>query len=263
MKTIERVVLVVLNKPGVLGRVAGYIRHEGWNIKRLLVDQIAEGDSQPAFTGASRMEIDIEGAHTKLAQVMDRLLNLDCVISIEMLDAEGRKLVHNRLQDSVLTTVEERPLVKAPPKQAGCFRILAVNPGSTSTKFAVYDNETVLLEQAIRHDEQVLAGPVLKQKETRRDCIMRCLAATEIPLESLDAIAGRGGLLKPIESGTYLINQRILDDLQSASAAIHASALGAIIAAEIAGPLGIPAYVVDPVVVDEMDRNAKLTGMPG
>ncbi|MDR1905028.1 MAG: butyrate kinase [Treponema sp.] len=265
IRTIERVALVVLNKPGVLGRVAGHIRHEGWNIKRLLVDEMEDSDSQQDFKGASKMEIDIEGAHTKLAQVMDRLLNLDCVISIEMFDAEGRKLVRSRSKDAALTAVEERPLGKAPPKQAGCFRILAVNPGSTSTKFAVYDNEKVLLEHVIRHDEELLAGcgSVLKQKEMRRDCIMNCLDAAGIPLESIDAIAGRGGLLKPIESGTYLINQRMLDDLQSATAAIHASALGAIIAAEIAGSLGISAYVVDPVVVDEMDRNAKLTGMPG
>jgi butyrate kinase len=121
------------------------------------------------------------------------------------------------------------------------------------------------LEHVIRHDEKLLAGSgsVLKQKEMRRDCIILCLDAAGIPLLSIDAIAGRGGLLKPIESGTYFINQRMLEDLQTATAAIHASALGAIIAAEIAGPLGIPAYVVDPVVVDEMDRNAKLTGMPG
>jgi butyrate kinase len=70
-------------------------------------------------------------------------------------------------------------------------------------------------------------------------------------------------LLKPIESGVYAINEKMLEDLHSATAAVHASALGAIIASEIAVPLGIPAYVVDPIVVDEMDRNAKLTGMPG
>jgi butyrate kinase len=84
-----------------------------------------------------------------------------------------------------------------------------------------------------------------------------------IDLKSVDAVAGRGGLLKPIDSGVYIINERMLEDLHSATAAIHASALGAIIASEIAVPLSVPAYVVDPVVVDEMDRNAKLTGIPG
>jgi ACT domain-containing protein len=127
-RTIEKVALIVLNKSGVLGRVAGHIRHEGWNIKRLLVDEIEDGDSGRDYRDASRMEIDIEGVHTKLAQVMDRLLNLDCVISIEMFDAEGGKLVRTRPRDTALTAVEERPLGKAPPKQAGCFRILAINP---------------------------------------------------------------------------------------------------------------------------------------
>jgi butyrate kinase len=104
---------------------------------------------------------------------------------------------------------------------------------------------------------------VLNQKELRRECIMQSLAAAGLNLASIDAVAGRGGLLKPIESGVYPINEKMLEDLHSATAAIHASALGAIIASEIAVPLGIRAYVVDPVVVDEMDRNAKLTGMPG
>jgi butyrate kinase len=153
----------------------------------------------------------------------------------------------------------------APPKGEGVFRILAINPGSTSTKFAVYDNETAVLTRVVRHDMKALSrcGSVLEQKEPRRDNIMTSLNEAGIDLQSIDAIAGRGGLLRPIESGTYLINRKMLEDLQSATAAVHASALGAIIAAELANTLSIPSYVVDPIVVDEMDRNAKLTGMPG
>jgi len=264
-KKTERVELIVLNEPGVLGRVAGHIRHEGWNIKRLAVDE----DEKPAGAsagdaGTSTMEIDIEGTHTKLAQVMDRILNLDCVISISMIQ-DGEKVIRRRPQKQAVSLNTELPAAKAPPKKSGVFRILAINPGSQSTKFGIYDDETCILTKTIRHDASLLArfSTVLDQKEMRRNCIIQALEAAMVETGSVDAIAGRGGLLKPIESGVYFINEKMLEDLHSATAAIHASALGAIIASEIAVPLGIPAYVVDPVVVDEMDRNAKLTGMPG
>ncbi|MDR2210847.1 MAG: butyrate kinase [Spirochaetaceae bacterium] len=266
MKKTERVELLVLNKPGVLGRVAGHIRREGWNIKRLMVDELDAEDSGGAgdYAGVSRMEIDIEGTHTKLAQVMDRVLNLDCVISISMIQ-DGKKAVRSRPREKVLRRADLEQTIKAPAKKEGRFRILAINPGSTSTKFSVYDDETCILSKKIQHDSAQLArfGSVLKQKELRRNCIIKSLEEAEIAVSSLDAIAGRGGLLKPIESGTYSIGPKMLEDLHSATAAIHASALGAIIAAEMAESFSIPAYVVDPIVVDEMDRNAKLTGMPG
>jgi butyrate kinase len=284
MQKTERVELLVLNKPGVLGRVAGHIRHEGWNIKRLMVDEADSGAGDDAgspgcgeHAGVSRMEIDIEGTHTKLAQVMDRLLNLDCVISISMIQG-GEKVIRRRPQDWAVRAPDVERAVKVPPKQKGCFRILAINPGSTSTKLGLYDNEKALFTKIIRHNEEEAlnsgavsggnggaprANSILEQKELRRDCVIKALEEAEASPASLDAVAGRGGLLKPIESGVYVINDKMLEDLHTATAAVHASALGAIIAAEIAGPLSIPAYVVDPVVVDEMDRNAKLTGMPG
>ncbi|MCL1794993.1 MAG: butyrate kinase [Oscillospiraceae bacterium] len=154
---------------------------------------------------------------------------------------------------------------QAPPKENGVFRILTINPGSTSTKCAVYDDETVIFSQVIRHGESELPRhiSVLEQKNFRKNRILECLKEAGVEGRTIDAVAGRGGLLKPIESGTYLINRQMLEDLQSATAAIHASALGAVIAAEIGADYSIPAYVVDPIVVDEMDRNAKLTGMPG
>jgi butyrate kinase len=208
------------------------------------------------------MEIDIEGTHTKLAQVADRLLGLDCVLSIAMIQ-NGEKIIRRCSRDMSDRSPTVETAVHIPAKKPGTFRVLAINPGSTSTKFGLYDNEQCILKKTIQHDTVKLNGPVLEQKELRRNCILSSLAEAGLDLASLDAVAGRGGLLKPIESGTYLINRKMLDDLQSATASIHASALGAILAAEIAGPPGIPAYVVDPVVVDEMDRNAKLTGMPG
>ena len=257
----ERVELVVLNKPGVLGRVAGHIRHEGWNIKRLVVDE-DEPAAAAEQAGTSTMEINIEGTHTKLAQVMDRILNLDCVVSIAMIQ-NGRTIGRRRPQDTVAFSPIFEVTSAVSPEKQGRFRILAINPGSTSTKFGLFDDDKPVLIKTIQHNAALLSryASALDQKEFRRDCIVKCLE--EAGVETLDAIAGRGGLLKPIESGVYQINQKMLEDLHSATASIHASALGAIIAAEIAGPLSIPAYVVDPIVVDEMDRNAKLTGMPG
>ena len=286
----ERVELTVLNKPGVLDKVAGHIRHEGWNIKRLSVApaagrQINSGgngsDSAPAEkaandsavgtpeTGTSFMEIDIEGTHTKLAQVMDRILNLDCVLSIAMIQ-NGEKIIRRRPPELFVEKMPSEQIVKAPPKEANTFRILAINPGSTSTKFSLYDDEIRVITKNISHDTAQLAqfGSVLNQKEFRKNCIMKSLLSCEVDTSSIDAIAGRGGLLKPIASGVYFINKKMIDDLNGAAASIHASALGAIIASEIASDLEtqertVNAYVVDPIVVDEMDRNAKLTGMPG
>ncbi|MCL2834216.1 MAG: butyrate kinase [Treponema sp.] len=266
-KNTELVELTVLNEPGVLGRVAGHIRREGWNIKRLTVDETGfrnETPQTPAGTGTSYMEIEIEGTHTKLAQVMEHILNLNCVVSIGMMH-DGKKIVRSRPREQQKNILPQTKAVNIPPKKPGVFRILAINPGSTSTKFAIYDDDTCILEKKIRHDaaETSHYNSVLEQKEMRRICIMKDLEKAGIDYKSLDAIAGRGGLLKPIESGVYIINEKMLEDLNTASAAVHASALGAIIASELAASLSIPAYVVDPIVVDEMDRNAKLTGIPG
>jgi butyrate kinase len=273
----ERVELVVLNKPGVLGRVVGHIRHEGWNIKRLIVDEdkpaasggeiAGSGEKPVAASGdnvTSTMEIDIEGIHTKLAQVMDRILNLDCVVSIGMIQ-NGEKVVRRRPRERAKSVAKEKPPAEIPQKTAGVFRIVAINPGSTSTKFSVYDDELCVFTKTIRHDTSQFSrhGSVLNQKELRLNQIVQCLDEAKLDRDSIDAIAGRGGLLKPIESGVYPINEKMLEDLHSVTATVHASALGAIIAAEMAKAFKVPAYVVDPIVVDEMDRHAKLTGMPG
>ncbi|MCL2478668.1 MAG: butyrate kinase [Treponema sp.] len=262
-KKTERVELTVLNEPGALGRVAGHIRREGWNIKRLTVDESADA-AQTGIAGTSVMEIDIEGTHTKLAQVVEHILNLNCVISVSMIH-DGKKVIRTREPVQAKSSASPEPAFRAPPKKNGTFRILAINPGSGSTKYALYDNEECIFSKKIRHDAAELSGfkSILEQKEMRLSCILRDMEVAGIEKSSLDAIAGRGGLLKPIESGVYFINAKMLEDLNSASASLHASALGAILASELAGPLGIPAYVVDPIVVDEMDRNAKLTGIPG
>ena len=153
----------------------------------------------------------------------------------------------------------------AAKKTGGPYRIMAINPGSTSTKFGLYDDEACVLIETIRHDSALLSkyGAIPDQKEFRRDCIVKSLEAAGIALDSLDAIVGRGGLIKPIESGVYAVNEKMLADLRLESAARHASTLGGLLASEIATPLGIPSFIVDPVVVYEMDPITRLSGIPG
>ena len=146
-----------------------------------------------------------------------------------------------------------------------CFRILAINPGSTSTKAAVYDDEQEIANTTIRYRPEDLSAynSTIDQRELRTKDVITMLKEKNIALDSIDAVVGRGGLIKPIDSGTYLINERMLEDLISDSAAVHASTLGGLIADTIGKQYNIPAYVVDPIVVDEMEPLAKLTGIPG
>ncbi len=144
-------------------------------------------------------------------------------------------------------------------------RILTINPGSTSTKVAVFENGELLASETIRHPAGEFAGlnGVLEQKELRVGHVLHFLEKQNIQPQTLSATVGRGGILKPIDSGTYTINEKMLGDLHKGAAQAHASSLGAIIAAEVGARYGIPAYTVDPVVVDEMEQVAKMTGIPG
>ena len=143
-------------------------------------------------------------------------------------------------------------------------RVLTVNPGGTSTKFAVFDDERVLLQRTLEHPAAELApfARMPDQAGYRQGLIMAALAEAGIPATSLQAVVGRGGLLKPMVSGTYRVNAAMLDDCREAARGAHAANLGAIIADEVARPLGIPAVIVDPVAVDEMDPEARLSGLP-
>ncbi len=145
------------------------------------------------------------------------------------------------------------------------FRVLAINPGSTSTKVAVYDNENLLFEQVVRYSNEELApfDSVIAQYEFRKNGILQMLADKDIALESLDAVVGRGGLLKPISGGTYAVNAAMLETLRLAERGEHASNLGGVIAKEIGDKLNIPSYIVDPVVVDELADIARVSGIPG
>lgn len=144
------------------------------------------------------------------------------------------------------------------------YRLLIINPGSTSTKIAVFENEKSILEQTIRHSNEELApfASIIDQFEFRKNIILDTLKTNGIDVGSLSAVVGRGGLVKPIEGGTYAVNKKMLEDLQIPKMGQHASNLGAFIANDIASPLGIPAYIADPIVVDEMEQIARLSGLP-
>ena len=145
------------------------------------------------------------------------------------------------------------------------FRILTINPGSTSTKTAVFENETLLCEETIRYDHAELAGigGYLDQEQRRTQDVTALLSRHGQAPEDFDAIVGRGGLTKPIPSGTYVVNDRMLADLKSGAYSVHACNLGALIAHNLGAPHGVPSYVVDPVVVDELAPEARITGCPG
>jgi butyrate kinase len=144
------------------------------------------------------------------------------------------------------------------------FKILVVNPGSTSTKTAVYNNEKAIFENLVRHDQEELAGysSIIEQYDFRERIIMDILDKNSIDIWKLDAVVGRGGLTKPVPGGTYYVNQQMLNDLKSSVYGQHASSLGAIIAYGIAEQLNIPSFVVDPVVVDELEPVARISGIP-
>jgi len=144
------------------------------------------------------------------------------------------------------------------------YKILVINPGSTSTKVALFSNEQLLFEKKIGHSSQELSNfnKIIDQYRFRQDIILSFLKEKGINLSTLHAVVGRGGLLRPIASGTYRINEKMLEDLRSGAMGEHASNLGGLLAYGIAGNLSIPSYIVDPVVTDEMKPVARISGMP-
>lgn len=144
------------------------------------------------------------------------------------------------------------------------LKSLVINPGSTSTKIGVYEDETLLFEETLRHTTEEIARftCMADQKDFRKDIIINILKEKDFDLSSLNMVVGRGGLLKPIVSGTYEINNALTADLKKSERGEHASNLGGLIAREIADSLRIPSYIVDPVVVDELIPEARLSGLP-
>lgn len=143
------------------------------------------------------------------------------------------------------------------------IRLLIINPGSTSTKIAVFDNETITFEETLRHSvEEIQAyDTIFDQYEFRKNIIVSALEKNNIKIDSLDGVVGRGGLLKPIEGGTYEVNEPMLKDLKQGYLGEHASNLGGILAYEIAKEIGKKAFIVDPVVVDELEDVARISGL--
>ena len=144
------------------------------------------------------------------------------------------------------------------------YKILAINPGSTSTKVAVYDGEELVTELTLRHSaEEISRYPdIASQFAFRKRIVLEAVCDAGVDLSTLDAVIGRGGLVKPIPSGVYEVNDRLKEDLIH-PVGEHASNLGGLIAREIADELGIRAFIADPVVVDELQEEARVTGLAG
>lgn len=148
---------------------------------------------------------------------------------------------------------------------AAVHRILAINPGSTSTKIACFDDEECILDKTLRHSSDQLAeyDSIESQFPLRREAVLTALEEADIPLSSLDAAVGRGGLLHPVQGGTYAVNDQMLQDLKAGVSGEHASNLGGILAYEVAQAVdGVPSFIVDPVVVDELQPQARYSGTP-
>lgn len=144
------------------------------------------------------------------------------------------------------------------------YNILAINPGSTSTKIAIFDNETPIFTKNLSHsaDEIKKFDKISDQYEFRKKVVMDAVQEYGANLREIDAIVGRGGNMKPVQGGTYKINEAMIEDLRIGVMGQHASNLGGIIAYTIAKELDIPSYVVDPVVVDELEDYARISGIP-
>ena len=145
------------------------------------------------------------------------------------------------------------------------IEILVINPGSTSTKIAVFQNNKPVFQKNIRHTMEELKPftRVTDQYEYRKNNILNELTNAGIDIMGIHLVVGRGGLLKPIESGVYRVNEAMIDDLRANTTRQHASNLGAIIAYDLAGMIpGAEAFIADPIVVDEMHDIARLAGHP-
>ena len=144
------------------------------------------------------------------------------------------------------------------------IKSLIINPGSTSTKIGVFEDETLLFEETLRHSTEEIAqyASIVDQKDFRKEIITNLLASKDFDINSLNVVVGRGGMLKPIPGGTYAVTDELLADLKVGVQGQHASNLGGILAKEIGDSIGVPSYIVDPVVVDELMPVARYSGVP-
>lgn len=141
--------------------------------------------------------------------------------------------------------------------------VLVINPGSTSTKVALYDGEHQVAVQSISHPAAELAhyAHVPEQLEMRTQAVAAFLAGQHVEVSSLEAIMARGGLIHPVAAGVYRVNAAMLHDCNEGAVHEHASNLGAMIADRLAQGTGVPCYIADPVAVDEFDDIARISGL--
>ena len=143
------------------------------------------------------------------------------------------------------------------------YKVLAINPGSTSTKIAVYEAERPIVELTLRHphEEVVRFHAAFDQLDWRHDLILEALRREDFDIRTLAAVIGRGGLVHPIPGGVYEVNDKMCHDLEFAEKK-HVCNIGALLARKIADEIGVKAYIADPPVVDEMTDEAHFTGLP-
>ncbi len=143
-------------------------------------------------------------------------------------------------------------------------KILAINPGSTSSKIGYFENSNCISSITIRHNQDELSKyeSIIDQYPMRREAIMNWMKEEKIEINNLDGVVGRGGLLRPTPSGTFKVNGEMLSDLKNCVFGVHASNLGAILAREIADMAGVDAFIVDPVTTDEFQPIARYSGHP-
>ncbi|HNT97062.1 MAG TPA: butyrate kinase [Elusimicrobiales bacterium] len=146
------------------------------------------------------------------------------------------------------------------------LNILVINPGSTSDEVSYYRGKDLVFHKTVRYSPAELAPyereKITAQFDLRKKMVLRALQEHGVDPKEMHGVIGRGGLVKPIEGGVYAVDEALLADLREGVLGDHSSNLGGILAHDIAGPLGIPSFIADPVVVDELDPLARYSGMP-
>lgn len=142
--------------------------------------------------------------------------------------------------------------------------ILVINPGSTSTKVAIFKGAESYKSKTVPYTSEVIKGynSVIEQFDLRLNDIIKWLDEEKIDIKDLAAVVGRGGMVRPIPSGTYTVTDALVKDLKNQVGGEHASNLGGLLARDIADRAGIPSFIVDPVAVDEFEDIARVSGMP-
>jgi butyrate kinase len=142
------------------------------------------------------------------------------------------------------------------------MKILAIDPGSTSTKLGLFDDDKPIYKETLSHNVEELSrfSSSFEQKDFRMQAVLEFLGKNNVDLKTIDAVIGRGGIIKPLQAGTYTVNETMLEDLKNSSYD-HPSNIGAVIAFGIAGQIGVPAYIADPVCVDEFEDIARISGL--